>query len=61
MEFVGDVLGNSDGVAWYYIAGLLIFLVLFIVVVYRTVTMKKGDINRYKESILDNNEITESN
>ena len=61
MEFVGDVLSNSGGVTWYYIVGLLIFLALFIVVVYRTITMKKGDINRYKESILDKNEITESN
>lgn len=58
MDFVGNLLNNTDGISWFYIAGLLIFIALFIVILYRTFRMQPKDIRRYKESILDSNEIT---
>jgi len=56
MNFVSNVLSNESGIQWYYIIGLLIFLTLFIVMIYRTVKIPKSDLNHYKESILDNDE-----
>ena len=61
MGFVGQVLGNEQGIHWYYIIGLLIFLSLFIVMVYRTIKIPKSDLMYYKESILENDEPAESN
>ena len=53
MGFVNDILGGKSGVEIYYIIGLLIFISLFAVIVYRTVRMSKQELLSYKESILD--------
>lgn len=53
MGFVGNVLRNEIGIQWYYTIGLLIFLSLFVIIVYRTVKMPKSDLLTYKQSILD--------
>jgi high-affinity Fe2+/Pb2+ permease len=60
MGFVGDVLNGVEGIQYFYIVGLLIFMILFIVIVYRTVKIPKKDLMKFKTSILDNNEL-ESN
>jgi hypothetical protein len=61
MGFVSEVLGKEHGIHWYYIIGLLIFLTLFIVMVYRTIKIPKSDLKHYKESILENDEPADSN
>ena len=56
MGFVGDVLQKVDGVEWYYIIGLFIFLALFVTIVYRTVKIPKSTLLGYKQSILEKDE-----
>lgn len=56
MGFVSEVLKNIDGIQWYYIIGILIFIVLFLVILYRTIKTPKKDLIEYKTSILDGNE-----
>lgn len=57
MGFVGEVLKSVNGIEWYYIAGILIFIGLFIAIVYRTYKMPKADILHIKQSILDDDTI----
>jgi len=54
MGFVGDVLGKVNGIQWYYIIGLFIFIALFAVIVYRTIKTPKAELLNYKNSIFDN-------
>ncbi len=56
MSFVGDVLKNVEGIQYFYIVGLLIFIILFIIVIYRTVKIPKKDLEQYKTSILDHDD-----
>ena len=60
MSFVGEVLNGVAGIQYFYIVGLLLFMILFIVVVYRTVKIPGKDLRKYKTSILDTDE-SESN
>lgn len=53
MGFVAEVLSGEKGIHIYYIIGILIFVALFLVILYRTVKMRKTDIIDYKTSILD--------
>lgn len=57
MGFVGDVLNGVEGIQYFYIVGLLIFMILFIVVVYRTIKIPRQDLMKFKTSILENNEL----
>ncbi|MCK5821822.1 MAG: hypothetical protein KAH17_08045 [Bacteroidales bacterium] len=57
MGFVGDVLNKINGIEIYYIAGILIFIVSFIVLIYKTVNIPKSDLQKYKSSILDQEEL----
>ncbi|MFZ4741327.1 MAG: hypothetical protein ACOYLE_09225 [Bacteroidales bacterium] len=59
MGFVSDVLGNENGIQWYYIIGLLIFLTLFIILVYRIVKIPKSKLVDYKKSIFENDNSVE--
>jgi hypothetical protein len=61
MDFVSQVLGNGHNIHWYYAIGLLIFMSLFIVIIYRTIKIPKSDLIHYKESILKNDEPADSN
>ena len=54
MKIVSNVLENIDGIQIYYIIGLLIFVVLFIVIVIRTVKMPKSEAEDIKKSIFKN-------
>ncbi len=57
MGFVGDVLNGVEGIQYFYIVGLLIFMILFIVVVYRTVKIPRQDLMKFKTSILENDKL----
>jgi hypothetical protein len=57
MSFVGDVLKDVEGIQYFYIVGLFIFLILFFVVLYRTIKIPKKDLEKYKTSILDNDDL----
>lgn len=56
MGFVAEVLSGEKGIQIYYILGMLIFIGLFGVILYRTISMPKADIIEYKSSILDTDE-----
>jgi len=60
MSFVSGVLNGVDGIQNYYILGLLIFMALFIVILYRTIKIPRKDLMKFKASILENDEL-ESN
>lgn len=60
MSFVSGVLNGVDGIQYYYIVGLIIFMTLFIVILYRTIKIPRKDLMKFKASILENDEL-ESN
>ena len=53
MGFVGELMSGEYGVQWYYIVGLIIFIALFIVILFRTIRLTKPEIHSYKTSILE--------
>jgi hypothetical protein len=53
---VSNLLENIEGIQIYYIVGLLIFVTLFIVISIRTIRMPKQDVEKIKNSILNDNE-----
>jgi len=57
MSFVGGVLNGVDGIQYFYIVGLLIFMTLFIVILYRTIKIPRKDLMKFKTSILENDEL----
>ena len=59
MKFVGEVLGNVNGIQYYYIVGLLIFISLMIVILYRTIKMPKKELIDIKTSIFEKDELVE--
>jgi hypothetical protein len=52
MGFAGELM-NDKGIAIYYIIGFIIFVVLFIFMLIRTIKMPKATLIKYKYSILD--------
>ena len=57
MNFAGDVLQNVDGIKYFYIAGILIFMMLFVVILYRTIRIPRKDLEDFKTSIFENDEL----
>ena len=57
MSFVGGVLNGVAGIQYFYIVGLLIFMTLFIVILYRTVKIPRKDLMKFKTSILENDKL----
>ncbi len=57
MGFVGDTLGGIDGIQWYYIVGIVIFVGLFIGVAIYTYNIPKKDLNKFKSSIFEKEEL----
>ena len=53
MKIVSDLLTGIEGIRVYYIIGLLIFVLLFVVILIRTMRMKKSDVEDIKNSILE--------
>lgn len=60
MKIVSNVLENIQGIQIFYIIGLLIFVLLFVVILIRTIRMPKKETEEIKNSILDDDE-TEDN
>ena len=56
MKIVSNLLENIEGIQIYYIAGLLIFVTLFVVISIRTIRMPKQEAEKIKNSILTDNE-----
>jgi hypothetical protein len=56
MKLVSSLLESIEGIHIFYIAGLLIFLSLFIFIFIRTMRRPDKEINEIKESILADNE-----
>ena len=56
MKIVSNLLENIEGIQIYYIIGLLIFVLLFIVILIRTMRMPNEEIDKIKNSILQENE-----
>jgi hypothetical protein len=56
MGFVGEVLDNVKNIHIYYIIGIFIFLVLFVVILIRTIRIPKTELVKMKTAILDNQE-----
>jgi cbb3-type cytochrome oxidase subunit 3 len=57
MGFVSETLSGINGIEWYYIIGILLFIGLFIGVVIHTYTIPKKDLAKYKLSIFEKEEI----
>jgi hypothetical protein len=57
MGFVGETLKGIDGIQWYYIVGILLFVGLFIGVVIHTYAIPKSDLNKFKSSIFEQEEL----
>lgn len=60
MKIVSNLLENIEGIQIYYIVGLLIFVTLFIVISIRTIRMPKKEVEKIKNSILNDNETENS-
>lgn len=56
MKIVSNLLENIEGIQIYYIAGLLIFVTLFIVILIKTYRMPNKKADKIKNSILNDNE-----
>jgi hypothetical protein len=57
MGFVSETLSGVEGIQWYYIVGIILFVVLFIGVVIHTYTIPKKDLIRFKSSIFEQEEL----
>jgi len=56
MKIVSNLLTSIEGIQIFYIIGLLIFIVLFVVIFIRTMRMKNSDMEAIKNSILSDDE-----
>lgn len=56
MKIVSNVLENIEGIQVFYIIGLLIFFVLFLIILVRTLRMPNKEMEKIKNSILKDNE-----
>lgn len=56
MKIVSNLLTSIEGIHIFYIIGLLIFVVFFIVILIRTLRMKNSDMEEIKNSILSDDE-----
>lgn len=54
MEFVSNILKNVNIAVWWNIAGLFIFIALFIVILIRTFRMPDSRAEKIKKSVFDN-------
>ena len=57
---MSNLLESMTGIHIFYVAGLLIFLTLFVVIVIRTMRRPSEEMNEIKESILIDNDSEES-
>ena len=57
MGNISETLSGIEGIQWYYIVGIIIFVGLFIGVVIHTYTIPKKDLIRFKSSIFEKEEL----
>lgn len=60
MKLVSNVLESMTGIHIFYIGGLLLFFVLFILIFVRTMRRPAAEMDEIKESILMDNDTDES-
>jgi hypothetical protein len=58
MGNISETLSGIEGIQWYYIVGIIIFVGLFIGVVIHTYTIPKKDLIRFKSSIFEKEELS---
>lgn len=56
MKIVSNLLENIEGIQIYYIVGLLLFVLLFIVIFVRTMRLSNNEMDKIKNSILKETE-----
>lgn len=56
MKIVSNLLENIEGIQLFYIVGLLIFFVLFLVILVRTLRLPNKEMEDIKNSILNDNQ-----
>lgn len=61
MKIVSNLLENIEGIQIYYIIGLIIFVVLFLVILIRTLRRPDTEMDQIKKSILQDNDNNLSN
>ncbi len=59
MKIVSNLLENISGIQIFYVIGLLIFFVLFLIILVRTLRRPAKEMNEIKESILTDNDSEE--
>ena len=57
MGFVSETLAGINGIEWYYIIGIILFLGLFIGVLIYTYTIPRIDLAKFKTSIFEEEEL----
>lgn len=57
MGFVSETLSGINGIQWYYIIGLMLFIGLFVGVVIHTYKIPKKDLLKFKSSIFETEEL----
>ncbi len=60
MKLVSSVLEGMEGIHIFYVIGLLLFIILFILIIVRTMRRPAAEMNEIKESILIDNDPDES-
>ncbi len=61
MGFVSETLSGIDGIQWYYIIGIILFVGLFIGVVIYTYMIPKKDLIKFKSAIFEKDELNRTN
>lgn len=60
MKLVSNILEGMEGIHIFYVIGLLLFFILFIIIFVRTMRRPSAEMNEIKESILIENDDDES-
>jgi len=58
MGNVSETLSGVEGIQWYYIVGIIIFVGLFIGVLIYTFRLPKKDLIKFKSSIFEKGELS---
>lgn len=56
MKIVSNLLTSIEGIQIFYIIGLLIFVMLFVIIFIRTMRLRNSDMEAIKNSILSDDE-----
>ncbi len=57
MGNISETLAGIEGIQWYYIVGVILFVGMFIGVVIHVFTIPKKDLIKFKSSIFENEEL----